>query len=258
MAVGDRIKRARNLRGMTQKELGIAIGFEEKSADIRIAQYESNTRTPKEELLRKIAEVLDVNYRSLYEPTLYAAEDVMYTLFELDEHYPGTRLYEVTDTTDPDFPEKHMAVSFRYRLLDDFLKEWQLRKKQLREGEITKEELLRKIAEVLDVNYRSLYEPTLYAAEDVMYTLFELDEHYPGTRLYEVTDTTDPDFPEKHMAVSFRYRLLDDFLKEWQLRKKQLREGEITKEEYLEWKLNWPQTADGCGRYEPKKKWRKE
>lgn len=89
MAVGDRIKRARNLRGMTQKELGIAIGFEEKSADIRIAQYESNTRTPKEELLRKIAEVLDVNYRSLYEPTLYAAEDVMYTLFELDEHYPA-------------------------------------------------------------------------------------------------------------------------------------------------------------------------
>lgn len=128
MAVGDRIKRARNLRGMTQKELGIAIGFEEKSADIRIAQYESNTRTPKEDLLRKIAEVLDVNYRSLYEPTLYAAEDVMYTLFELDEHYPGTRLYEVTDTTDPDLPEKHMAVSFRYRLLDEFLKEWQLRK----------------------------------------------------------------------------------------------------------------------------------
>ena len=33
MAVGDRIKRARNLRGMTQKELGIAIGFEEKSAE---------------------------------------------------------------------------------------------------------------------------------------------------------------------------------------------------------------------------------
>ena len=29
----------------------------------------------------------------------------MYTLFELDEHYPGTRLYEVTDTTDPDFPK---------------------------------------------------------------------------------------------------------------------------------------------------------
>ena len=41
MAVGDRIKRARNFRGMTQKELGIAIGFEEKSADIRM--YSSET-----------------------------------------------------------------------------------------------------------------------------------------------------------------------------------------------------------------------
>ena len=53
------------------------------------------------------------------------------------------------------------------------------------------------------------------------------------------------------MAVSFRYRLLDDFLKEWQLRKKQLREGEITKEEYLEWKLNWhkpPTAAAGTNR----------
>ena len=98
---------------------------------------------------------------------------------------------------------------------------------------------------MLDVNYRSLYEPTLY-------------EHYPGTRIYEVTDTTDPDFPEKHMAVSFRYRLLDEFLQEWQLRKKQLASGEITKEEYQEWKLNWPQTADDCGKHEPHKKWRKE
>lgn len=30
MSVGDRIKRARNFRGMTQKELGIAVGFDEK------------------------------------------------------------------------------------------------------------------------------------------------------------------------------------------------------------------------------------
>ena len=48
MAIGDRIKRARNFRGMTQKELGMAVGLDEKSADIRIAQYESGTRTPKE------------------------------------------------------------------------------------------------------------------------------------------------------------------------------------------------------------------
>ena len=55
MAVGDRIKRVRQFRGLTQKELGKLVGFDEKTADIRIAQYESNTRKPKEELLIKIA-----------------------------------------------------------------------------------------------------------------------------------------------------------------------------------------------------------
>lgn len=66
---------------------------------------------------------------------------------------------------------------------------------------------------------------------------------FPSTQIYEVKDTSDLDFPEKHMAVSFRYRLLDGFLQEWQLRKRQLSSGEITKEEYQEWKLNWPQTT---------------
>ena len=42
MAVGDRIKRVRQFRGLTQKELGKLVGFDEKTADIRIAQYESN------------------------------------------------------------------------------------------------------------------------------------------------------------------------------------------------------------------------
>ena len=45
---------------------------------------------------------------------------------------------------------------------------------------------------------------------------------------------------------------------EWMLRKQQLRSGEITKEEYQEWKLNWPQTADDCGKFQPKKEWRKK
>lgn len=140
MAVGDRIKRARNFRKMTMKELGMAVGFDEKSADVRIAQYENNSRTPKEELLRKIAKALDVNYRSLYEPTLYAAEDIMYTLFELDEHYPSMRVLDVTDETDADFAEKRVAVCFRNKLLEGFLREWQLRRRQLADGEISKEE----------------------------------------------------------------------------------------------------------------------
>ena len=70
MAVGDRIKRIRNFRKMTMKELGMAVGFDENSADVRIAQYENNSRRPKEELLRKIASALDVSYESLADATL--------------------------------------------------------------------------------------------------------------------------------------------------------------------------------------------
>ena len=33
----------------------------------------------------------------------------------------------------------------------------------------------------------------------------------------------------------------------------ELKSGEITRDEYFEWKINWPQTCDGCGKYEPKK-----
>jgi hypothetical protein len=110
---------------------------------------------------------------------------------------------------------------------------------------------------VLDVNYRVIYEPTLTAAEDVMYFLYELDELY-SIGLHEVEDTSDPNFPKEHIAVSFNYSLLDNFMKEWMQRKKDLANGTISKEEYLEWKINWPQTADDCGKFEPSKKWRKE
>ena len=50
MAIGERIHFFRILRGMTQKYLGMALGFPEKSADVRLAQYENGSRTPKADL----------------------------------------------------------------------------------------------------------------------------------------------------------------------------------------------------------------
>ena len=85
MAVGDRIKRVRNFRGMTMKELGMAVGFDEKSADVRIAQYENNSRKPKEELMQKIAAALDVSVAYLEDPTMNDAEGILHALFELDD-----------------------------------------------------------------------------------------------------------------------------------------------------------------------------
>ena len=51
--MGDKIHRIRDFRGMTQKQLGKAVGFDEKSADVRIAQYESGTRRSEERRVGK-------------------------------------------------------------------------------------------------------------------------------------------------------------------------------------------------------------
>ena len=60
MAIGERIHFFRIMRGMTQKYLGMLVGFPERSADVRLAQYETGSRKPKAELTAALAQALDV------------------------------------------------------------------------------------------------------------------------------------------------------------------------------------------------------
>ena len=106
------------------KFLGIAAGLPENSADIRIAQYESGTRTPKADLLRKIADVLDVSPDTLAVPDLDSDIGVMHTLFILEDLY-----------------------SFRFTLdnctsdrLKKAINEWQGEYERYSKGEIGKEQ----------------------------------------------------------------------------------------------------------------------
>ena len=62
MAMGERLRFFRKLRGMKLKELGRKMGFPEKSADVRMAQYEAETRTPKAELTAALANALEDTY----------------------------------------------------------------------------------------------------------------------------------------------------------------------------------------------------
>lgn len=41
---------------------------------------------------------------------------------------------------------------------------------------------------------------------------------------------------------------INDCLKEWLERKAELLRGEITRDEYLEWKINWPESRDNFNR----------
>lgn len=166
MSVGGRIRKARMFRNLSQRELGLLAGFTPGTADVRIAQYELGIRKPREALLRKLAEVLDVSYSALQEPSIYTEEDIMQTLFELDDMMPVT-----------------------------------------------------------------------------VHTL----EGAPGEGAFDEDD---------RYVVELGDHLLDRHLKEWQLRKRELAAGEISPDEYMNWKLNWPLTSDNAGRHSQKKAWR--
>ena len=170
MTVGDKIKKIRTFRGMTQKELGLAIGLEEKGADNRIAQYETNYRVPKRELLDKMAEALRVDRQNFYTIAPGSAEDFMRTFFWLDEDSPGSiRLFQLV--RNPGKTGASDDTSVRYNDNDD----WPI--------------------------------------------------HPP-------------------VGIYFQYGLVDEFMHEWLLRQQELDAGEITRDEYFEWKLNWPATCD--------------
>ncbi|WP_070042987.1 helix-turn-helix domain-containing protein [Robinsoniella peoriensis] len=182
MTIGDRIKYIRTFRGLTQKELGLRIGLDVKSADNRIAQYETNYRVPKKDMLEQIASALDVNSINFIGSVPGCAEDIMQTFFWLDEDNRGMiNLFQLvrnsgkTNATDD--------TSVRYNDNDDW------------------------------------------------------PAHAP-------------------VGLWFDYGLVNDYMKEWLKRKEELKAKEITNDEYLEWKLNWPNTCDDCGKFKPNKKWR--
>ena len=178
-----KLKKIRQFRGMTQKELALRLGIGEKDGH-RIVQYENGSGVPKKDLVDQIAKILDVNPWTLYDTAGRDASEMLELLFWLDEFNPSS--------------------------INMFL-----------------------------------------------------PETYPDEKCNDNGDTTvryhDNDEWPAHPPVClwFNYGILNDFLKEWLIRKNELKNGEITRDEYFEWKINWPMTCDDCGKHEPKKKWRK-
>lgn len=65
--VAQKIKYYRKLRRMTQKELGERVGVKHNT----ISSYENGINEPEQDLLFKIADVLDININELFPPTNY-------------------------------------------------------------------------------------------------------------------------------------------------------------------------------------------
>ena len=190
MTVGEKIRGIRTFRGMTQKELGLAVGFDEKGADNRIAQYETDYRVPRKEMLDKIALALNVNRLNFYSAGKgdSAPEDLLRTLFWLEESgMGGITLFQLV-------PNQH--------------------------------------------------EPTWQG---------EQSEAADTAAQYEPSDN----WPLRPPVAMYFNALVDDYMREWLVRQQEYRAGEITREEYFEWKLNWPDTCDDLGKVTPTIQWRK-
>ena len=87
MAIGQRIKYFRNRIGMTQKQLGEQLGFKGKTSDVRMAQYESEARVPKIDLVKQMSQIFDINTHALTVPDIDTHIGLMHTLFALEDMY---------------------------------------------------------------------------------------------------------------------------------------------------------------------------
>lgn len=135
MAIGQRIRFFRNRKGMTQKQLGEVLGFLGKTSDVRMAQYESEARIPKNDLVKEMAGIFDVNTHALTVPEIDTYLGLIHTLFALEDMY-GIRIKEADGQ--PCLYLDHNSPSYSSSV-DDMLCAWLKQSQRLESGEISKE-----------------------------------------------------------------------------------------------------------------------
>ena len=136
MAIGKRIRFFRNRKGMTQKQLGELLGFLGKTSDVRMAQYESESRTPKQDLVKEMAHLLDVSPRAITVPEIDSYIGLMHTLFALEDMY-GLKIGEIDGEVCLHL-DKGMGTN--YITMFEMFSAWKEQAEKYKNGEITKEE----------------------------------------------------------------------------------------------------------------------
>lgn len=123
---------------------------------------------------------------------------------------------------------------------------------------VPQKETLEQISRALNVNILNFVDSGTGSIEDLMMMLLWMEEtdptllklfqlkRFPNEKYNSVEDTSvyyhDSDSWPTHepMGLWFNNTLLCNFIEEWANHKKELLRGEITKEQYFEWKITWP------------------
>ena len=135
MAFGKRIRLFRNRKGLFQKQLGEMLGFMGKTSDVRIAQYENEARTPKDELIKEMAHIFDVSPRAITVPDIDSYVGLMHTFFALEDMY-GLQIGEI----DGELCLRLDKNSKEYLRLLEMFQAWRTVAAKEEAGEITSEE----------------------------------------------------------------------------------------------------------------------
>ena len=135
MAIGERIRFFRNMKGITQKYLGMVVGFPERSADVRMAQYETGSRTPKADLTKTLAGFFDISTNALTVPDIDTDIGLMHTLFALED-IRGLTIGEI----DGEICLRLDKFKGTYHSMFEMLSAWAEQAKKLEAGEITRED----------------------------------------------------------------------------------------------------------------------
>ena len=175
MTIGEKIKRIRQHRKMTQKELGNAVSLTAN----RIAQYEVGYRVPKDTLVEKFAEAMKVSTLAMKEPNTSNLFGIMETLLWLEEDIPGILMLTQI--------EKDSENPF--------------------------------------------------------------DPHKPAWDAVLRGSAAVPPFMDPPVVLWSESEMLNRFFRAWGVKQKSRYTGQITKEEYFEWKICWPYSMEDGERY---------
>ena len=128
MKIGERIRTARNNAGLSQLEVANRLGVSE--ASIRL--YELGKRTPKPEMIERIADALDVEPQSLVEMKIESSRDALEMLFRLEDEFGA----KPNDDGSLSFDAKAPGA----KKLKDALKVWAKKQEELESGKIAQAE----------------------------------------------------------------------------------------------------------------------
>ena len=136
MAIGKRIRFFRNRKGMTQKQLGEILGFLGKTSDVRMAQYESEARTPKQDLVKEMAHIFDVSPRAITVPEIDSYIGLMHTLFALEDLY----CFKIDRLGSEICIRINRQNGSTFAKMTGLLEPWEEMAQKYRNGEISREE----------------------------------------------------------------------------------------------------------------------